>query len=123
MKFAIALGNPMGFTLTGGHRNDITQATELLKPYRNTNVLADKGYDSQKLVDFLEKQGCCPVIPSRKYIKRPRKIDKDLYKERFLIEAFFSKIKYFRRVFSRFDKTTSAFLGFIHFASALIWMQ
>lgn len=117
------LGNPIKFILTGGHRNDITQAAELLKEQRNTVVLADKGYDSQELVDTLESQGCIATIPSRKTAKTPREIDKEQYKERFLVEAFFSKIKHFRRVFSRFDKTTSAFSGFLHLAGALIWMR
>ncbi|KTD64500.1 IS5 family transposase [Legionella spiritensis] len=117
------LGNPIRFTLTGGHRNDITQAAELLKEQRNTLVLADKGYDSQPFISSLKSHNCCPVIPSRKHVKCPRKIDNEVYKERFLIETFFSKIKHFRRVFSRFDKTISAFLGFIHFAGALIWMR
>jgi transposase len=117
------LGNPIKFILTGGHRNDITQAAELLKEQRNTVVLADKGYDSQEFVDTLESQGCIATIPSRKTAKIPREIDKEQYKERFLVEAFFSKIKHFRRVFSRFDKTTSAFSGFLHLAGALIWMR
>ncbi|CZH22640.1 IS5-like element ISLpn10 family transposase [Legionella pneumophila] len=117
------LGNPIKFILTGGHRNDITQAAELLKEQHDTIVLADKGYDSQELIDTLHHQRCSPVIPSRKNSKYPRKIDKQLYKERFLIEAFFSKLKHFRRIFSRFDKTTSAFSGFLHLAGALIWMR
>lgn len=117
------LGNPIKFILTGGHRNDITQAAELLKELRDTVVLADKRYDSQALVDTLENQGCTATIPSKRNAKKPRKIDKEQYKERFLIEAFFSKIKHFRRVFSRFDKTTTAFSGFLHLAGALIWMR
>ncbi|HBD7315635.1 TPA: IS5 family transposase, partial [Legionella pneumophila] len=117
------LGNPIKFILTGGHRNDITQAAELLQEQHDTVVLADKGYDSQALIDTLEEQGCSAVIPSRKSAKKPRKIDTEQYKERFLIETFFSKIKHFRRIFSRFDKTTSAFAGFLHFAGALIWMR
>lgn len=117
------LGNPIKFILTGGHRNDITQAASLLEEQRNTVVLADKGYDSQELVDTLENQGCIATIPSKKNAKNPRVIDKEQYKERFLIEAFFSKIKHFRRVFSRFDKTSTAFSGFLHLAGALIWMR
>ncbi|MBK2357824.1 transposase, partial [Francisella hispaniensis] len=50
-------------------------------------------------------------------------IDWHIYKERHLIENFFSKIKHFRRIFSRFDKTCSAFLGFIALASTLIWLR
>lgn len=117
------LGNPIKFILTGGHRNDITQAAELLKEQRNTIVLADKGYDSQEFVNTLESQCCIATIPSKKNAKKPRDIDKEQYKERFLIEAFFSKMKHFRRVFSRFDKTTTAFSGFLHLAGALIWMR
>lgn len=83
--------------LIGGHRNDITQAAELLKEQHDTMVLADKGYDSQKLIDNLHKQDCSSVMLSRKYAKEPREIDKELYKERFLIEAFFSELKLFRR--------------------------
>jgi transposase len=117
------LGNPVKFTLTAGNRKDVTQAAELLKEQRDTVVLADKGYDSQALVDTLESQGCTAVIPSKKNAKNPRKIDGEQYKERFLVEAFFSKIKHFRRVFPRFDKTTTAFFGFLHLAGALIWMR
>ncbi|CZI82912.1 transposase [Legionella pneumophila] len=84
------LGNPIKFILTGGHRNDITQAAELLKEQYDTIVLADKGYDSQELIDSLHNQGYSSVIPSRKSDKRPRETDKELYKERFLIEASFS---------------------------------
>lgn len=117
------LGNPIKFILTEGNRHDVTQAAELLKEQRNTTILADKGYDSQALIDTLERQDCSAVIPSKTNAKNPRKIDNWHYKERFLVEAFFSKMKQFRRVFSRFDKTTSAFLGFLHFVGALIWMR
>ncbi len=83
------LGNPINFILTGGHRNDMTQAAELLKEQHSTLVLADKGYDSQELIDTLHHQDYSSVIPSRKNAKCSREIDKELYKERFLIEAFF----------------------------------
>jgi len=117
------LGNPIKFILTEGNRHDVTQAAELLKERRNTMILADKGYDSQALIDTLERQDCSAVIPSKINAKNPRKIDNWHYKERFLVETFFSKMKHFRRVFSRFDKTKSAFLGFLHFVGALIWMR
>ena len=73
---------------------DVTHA------YRKaTMILADKGYDSQVLVDTLESQCCSAVIPSKINAKNPRKIDFWHYKERFLVEAFFSKMNHFRRVF------------------------
>lgn len=63
------LGNPIKFILTGGHRNDITQAAELLKEQQDTVILADKGYDSQALIDTSEEQGFSAVIPSKKMQK------------------------------------------------------
>jgi len=118
-----ALGNPIKFTLTPGQQHDITQAEVLLKDIQGANILADKAYYSIKLITMMESQSCTAVIPSKKNSKHPREIDLHIYKERHLIENFFSKIKHFRRVFSRFDKTIANYLGFINFAGALIWMR
>ena len=118
-----ALGNPLKFILTPGQRNEITQAEELLQNVRNTMVIADKGYDSNTLILNLEKQKCVTVIPPKKNRKVQREYDKHIYKERHLIECFFGKIKHFRRIFARFDKTASVFLSFLHFAGALIWAR
>lgn len=105
-----ALGNPIKFILTGGHRHDITQAAELLKGQQNTSVIADKGYASQEFVDTVESQDCVAIIPSKKNAKNPRNIDREQYKERFLIEAFFSKLKHFRRSKSKADLNAMALL-------------
>lgn len=118
-----ALGQGLRFRLTPGQRHDITQACDLLKGFKNAQVIADKGYDSQALIDQLENQNCLPVIPPRSNRKTPREYDKHLYKERHLIECFFNKIKHFRRVFSRFDKSASAYMGFLAFASLIIWLR
>jgi transposase len=118
-----ALGNPIKFTLTPGQQHDITQVGILLENICNSNILADKAYYSTKLIEVIESKGCTVVIPAKRNSKNPRAIDKHIYKERHLIENFFSKIKHFRRVFSRFDKTISSYLGFINFAGALIWMR
>jgi transposase len=118
-----ALGNPLKFILTPGQRNDITQAEPLLKNVENTVVIADKGYDSNALIQAIEKQKSIAVIPSRKNRKVQREYDKHIYKERHLIECFFGKIKFFRRIFSRFDKTAQAFMGFLNFVGTLIWLR
>ena len=55
--------------------------------------------------------------------KVQREYDKHIYKERHLIECFFGKIKYFRRIFSRFDKAPTTFLAFLNFVGALIWLR
>ena len=118
-----ALGNPIKFIVTPGQRNDITQAETLLQDTKNTIILGDKGYYSTCLTSKMEGRSCNVVIPCKKNSINKRLIDSWLYKERHLIENFFSKIKHFRRVFSRFDKTVSAFLGFIHLAGTLIWTR
>jgi transposase len=108
--------------LTAGQRNDITQAESLTDIAENITVIADKGYDSNVFVDHLQNKGCTVVIPSRKNRKTPRSYDAHVYKERHLIECFFGKIKHFRRIFSRFDKTAQTFMGFLNFVGTLIWL-
>ncbi|MBD0392208.1 IS5 family transposase [Wolbachia endosymbiont of Pentalonia nigronervosa] len=100
-----ALGNPLKFTLTAGQRNDITQAEALTENISNSVVVADKGYDSNAFIAGLENKGCEVVIPPKRNRKVQRYYDEHIYKERHLIGCFFGKIKHFRRIFSRFDKT------------------
>ncbi len=93
------------------------------KNCEGSDVLADKAYDDDKFVDVIEKNGCRAVIPPHKNRKNPRDYDKDIYKERHLIEYFFEKIKYFRRMFSRFDKRAQAYLGFLNIVAVDIWLR
>lgn len=116
-------GNPLKFILTGGQRNDITQAPELIKGVENAHVLADKGYDSDAFVEQIISQNCTAVIPPRAKRKAPRSYDEELYKERHLVEIFFRKLKNFRRIFSRFDKYARNYLAFIAFASTFLWLK
>lgn len=116
-------GNPLRFILTGGERNDCTQATELLKEIQSKAVLADKGYDADYIVDTIISTGAIAVIPPKSNRKTQRLYDKELYKERNLIERLFNKLKHFRRVATRYDKTAAAFLAFIHLAGIILWLK
>ena len=118
-----ALGNALRFILTGGERNDITQAEGLIENFAAEYVIADKGYDSEAFVLKLKEQNAEAVIPSRSNHKVQREIDRHLYKERHLIENQIGKLKQFRRVFSRFDKLAKNYLSFIHFASTVVWLR
>ena len=118
-----ALGNALRFILTGGERNDITQAESLVKDLVVDYVIADKGYDAQEFVLKLKERNSEAVIPSRSNQKEQRKIDEHLYKERHLIENQIGKLKQFRRVFSRFDKLAKNYLSFIYFASTVVWLR
>ena len=118
-----ALGNPLQFILTAGQRHEITQAKTLTENVKDTIVIADKGYDSNAFVESLEEKGCIVVIPPRSNRKTPRDYDKHIYKERHLIECFFGKIKHFRRIFSRFDKTAGVFMSFLNLVGVLVWLR
>lgn len=118
-----ALGNAIRFVLTGGQRNDITQAEALIENLFPEYVIADKGYDADKFVLLLRKRNSKIVIPSKANRKVQREIDTDLYKERHLIECCIGKLKHFRRVFSRFDKLAKNYLSFVQFASTIIWLR
>lgn len=63
------------------------------------------------------------VIPRRSNRNEGREVDWFVYKERHLIECFFNKIKHYRRIFSRYEKTARNYMGFLRFVSALIWLR
>lgn len=87
-------------------------------------LLADRAYDAQeRVVDILTQAGIEVVIPSKINRTYRRKHDKPLYAARHLIENFFAKLKTFRAIATRYDKRAAAFLGAIHFASAIIMLN
>ena len=118
-----ALGNPLRFLLTAGQRHDCTQAEALIAEYEFERLLADKSYDSNDFIQKLALLGVEVVIPPRANRKEPREYDKHWYKERHLVECFINKIKHYRRIFTRFEKYAKRYLGFLSFASALIWLR
>jgi transposase len=118
-----ALGYPLDFRLTAGQRHDSQPGKDLLGQQVGQHVIADRAYDNDDLLAHIVQQGAIPVIPPRKNRKQPRDYDPWLYRERFLAECFVNKLKHYRRIFSRFDKLDSRFLGFLYFASALIWLR
>ena len=118
-----ALGNPLRLTLTAGQRHDITQANALIAGYDSEFVIADKSYDADDFRQTILTSGAEPVIPPRANRKNVYDYDKHLYKERHLVECFINKIKHYRRVFSRFEKLSVRYLGFLSLVSALIWLR
>ena len=85
-------------------------------------MLADKGYDSEALVAYIESLEAEAVIPSRKNRKEQREIDGELYKERNKVERFFGRIKHYRRVATRYEKRGRNYLAFLHVASIMVWL-
>jgi transposase len=113
------LGNPVRFILTGGARNHITQIEDLLHGFQAGHVLADKGYDGQHAMDAIAAAGAKPVVPRRTITAKWRAFDASLYKDRNLINRFFSKIKHFRRIATRYDKVARIYAGFLNRVAAL----
>ncbi len=117
------LGLPVEIRLTPGQKGDVTQAEPLLKGYSPAAVTADKTYDSDSLVKTVETKGAEAVIPPKANRKQPRDFDRYLYKVRNLVERFINRIKQYRRVATRYEKTGRNFLAFIPVASVMVLLQ
>jgi len=121
-----ALGNPTGFHLTPGQAHDLEGADVLLKATATAaaTVIADKAYDAHKrVIEPLQKAGKAVVIPCLSTRRSQRSHDRHLYKARHLIENFFARLKQYRAIATRYDKTARNFLGAIHLAAAVVWLN
>ena len=99
----------------GGGRKKKTDIT-------GSNFLGDKAYGTKEIIAYIKEHGATVVIPPKSNAKEPWEIDYCLYKERHLIECFFQKIKWFRRVATRYDKLDKSFLAFVYMAAVMIWL-
>jgi len=117
-------GRPLGFVLTGGEASDYNAVEELLSiPVRKPRLLlADKGYDGDNIRDALLCSGIKPVIPPKANRKNPPACDFQAYKDRNRIERMFNRLKQFRRIATRYDKTRKSFEAFLAIAAVRIWL-
>lgn len=99
---------------------DLVMADNLPRP---SVLLADRGYDADKIRDGMEGRNVLPVIPMRKSRKKRIGVDRSLYRLRNLVERCFNKLKNARRVATRYDKTAESFLGFIDITSIRLWIR
>ena len=118
-----ALGLPIRFILTSGQAADITQAIPLMQDIDTGALLADKGYDANALLDWLGQRDIAAVILPKANRKLQRNCDWCQYKERHVIECMFSKLKYFRRIATRYEKKASHFMEMLTFAAVLLWLR
>ena len=116
------LGNPVEFLLSAGNDNDCVHAVELLENVElcGSNVLADRAYGARSIREYISEHGANYVIPPQSNVSNPWPVDWYLYKERHLIECFFQKIKWFRRIATRYDKLDASFLAFVYLAAIAI---
>ena len=119
-----ALGNPVGFHLTGGEAHDLVGADHLLPEMEAEALSADKAFDADKrVIEPLTAAGKTVVIPPKSNRRSPRTYDRDLYKARHLVENFFARLKQFRAIATRYDKTARNFLAAIHLAASILWLN
>ena len=99
-------------------------ADELLPDMAADVLIADKAFDADKrVIEPLAAAGKTAVIPSKANRKQPREFDRDLYAARHLIENFFAKLKQFRAIATRYDKTARNFLAAVHLLASVIWLN
>jgi transposase len=120
-----ALGNPTGFHLTPGQAHDLHGADALLNNLKAIGAfLADKAYDAlERMIAKLKAADCQVVIPPKSNRTEQRPYDEEMYKWRHLIENFFQKLKQYRGIATRYDKTACNFLGAIHLVASVIWLK
>jgi transposase len=99
------------------------RAIELLGARKAEWVLADKGYDSQAIVDHIQAMGAIAVVPSKSNRKQQRTHDKELYRKRNRIERCFSRLKHFRRFATRYDELKQNFKALVALACSWLHLQ
>ena len=113
---------PVEFLLSAGNDHDSVHAVELLEKVSisGSAVLADRAYGARAIREYISEHGASYVIPPQSNVSDPWPVDWHLYKERHLVECFFQKIKWFRRIATRYDKLDASFLAFVYLASIAI---
>lgn len=118
------LGRPLRLVLIPDNTSDVKGADLLIAdPTGMKRVIADRGYDANRIRATLRDQGTIPVIPGRHNRKRPIQYDERRYKDRWRVEAMFSRLKDFRRIAARYDKLARNFLSAVSLAAAVaFWL-
>lgn len=83
---------------------------------------ADKAYDADRIRELIKQHGATPNVPAKSNRRRKPRFSKRLYRERNQVERFFSKLKHFRRVATRYDKLAANFLAMVQLASMRPWL-
>jgi transposase len=115
-----ALGNLVRFILLPGHRFDTVGVPPLIDGIAFQALIADKAFDSDAIIANLNERGAKIVISQHPRRTKPLPLDTEMYKWRHLIENFFCKLKEFKRIAMRSDKTDTSFNAIIHLAAAVI---
>ena len=113
----------MRFTLTAGHSGDAPQAGPLIEGLDAEIVMADTAYDADHFRQAIADKGAIAVIPNNPSRAKKHPLDKHLYAQRHLVECCFSRLKQFRRVATRFEKTARNYLAVVTLAAIVLWLR
>jgi len=113
----------VAFALTAGQRGDAPQAEPLIEGLPADVVMADTAYDSDRLRQKIAEMGAIAVIPNNPSRALKHTLDPHLYAQRHLVECCFSKLKQFRRVATRFEKTARNYLAVVTLAAIVLWLR
>ena len=117
-------GLPVKLILTPGQASDKAAAAVIVEELAAASiVVGDRGYDARALIDQIEAKGGSAHIPTQRDRKQQRSVAPEIYRQRNLVERFFSKIKHFRRVATRFDKLAANFLAAVSLAATRLWLR
>jgi transposase len=117
------LGCPVRFILTAGQRGEAPQAAALIKGLPADAVMADTAYDADSLRQAIADKEALAVIPNNPSRTKKHPLDKHLYAQRHLVECCFSRLKQFRRVATRFEKTARNYLAVVTLAAIVLWLR
>ena len=120
LALADAFGNLVRFVLLPGQRFDTVGVGPLIDGVEFDALIADKAFDSDAIIAELNERGAKIVVSQHPRRARPLAIDQEMYKRRHLIENLFGKLKEFKRIALRAEKTDQSFAAMIHLAAAVI---
>jgi len=112
---------PVRVIVTAGSIADCTQAGKLIEGLDADHLIADKGYDTNAILEMAEAAGMRAEIPPKSNRKDQREFDRHLYKVRHLVENAFLKLKQWRGIATRYAKRSSSYLAAVHFRCAILW--
>ncbi len=113
-------GKITSIVLTGGQTADVKMALDAMQGIKADRVIADKAYDAGWLLHYLDSEGIEAVIPPKRSRLEQRVIDYKAYKERNVIERTINKLKQYRRIATRYEKTALSFLALCYLAATFI---
>ena len=109
--------------VTSGTAADCTQALALIKGFAAKYLLADRGYDTNKIIKEATRAGIHVVIPPKKSRKEQREYDKEVYRVRHLVENAFLYLKGWRGLATRYAKNVSSFTSAVHIRCISLWLS